>query len=207
MLYAERATRGERRAFVRYPDLLDDWTRTVAATGQALGLELLSRAGSRQMANASQLIDTSLRRSTAEWSAYDLPAGVVALAEEVNETLDQLATEPSDPAALHRLDDQRARYADLYRHAEDLVYSSILAAERASAAAAVAKADAARRSEPVVSEPVARTNGRSAGATLAAGSARVRAVAAKGAHSLPHGLRAAIPAPVRRAVLGRLQGR
>ena len=38
MLHTERATRGATRAFVRYDDLLTDWTVPVFRLGQDLGL-------------------------------------------------------------------------------------------------------------------------------------------------------------------------
>ena len=38
MLHTERATRGQQRAFVRYGDLLDDWTQPVFALGEAFDL-------------------------------------------------------------------------------------------------------------------------------------------------------------------------
>lgn len=129
MLHAERATRGELREFVRYDDLLDDWTKVIHQLGETLQLDAINKASSGQISAADQFVDPALSRSAPGWETVPIPADIRAHADEVWSLLSALAVKEST-AADHldrRLDDERARYADFYTVAEAIAESSVRA--------------------------------------------------------------------------------
>lgn len=129
MLHAERATRGEARAFVRYEDLLQDWTKVVHRLGETLQLDAINQASSGQISAADRFVDPTLSRSAPNWEAMPLPAPVRAQADEVWQVLTSLV-DKEPPAADElgkRLDALRATYADFYAEAESVAESSVRA--------------------------------------------------------------------------------
>ncbi len=132
MLYTERATRTGMRTFVKYDDLLRDWTVEIAKVGTALDLPLLAEVPAHRIRAASQLVDPSLRRSMTDWETLGVHKPVADLAEETWELLDRLATKEdvSDPSLQRDLDDMRDRYVEFYDLIEATAYSSVLAARR-----------------------------------------------------------------------------
>ena len=137
MLFTERATRGLPRALVRYDDLLDDWTDTVARVGEALDLELVREASPASMRQVHAFVDRSLSRSRSDWEDMPIPAALRAQADEVWRLVSQLADAPAPDATVTRqLDAARQSYIDLYSDAEAIAQSSIaVGAGRAAAAA------------------------------------------------------------------------
>ena len=101
MLHTERATRGEARRFVRYADLLADWTQPVFALGEAFDLTAVKTAMANDIAQVHKFIDPSLRRVTLTWDDVEVPASLRDLAEETWQTLDGLADEGGDTAEAH----------------------------------------------------------------------------------------------------------
>ena len=131
MLFTERATRGNRRAFVRYEDLLSDWMQALARVNDVLDLALIERADPNQMRAAARLVDPSLRRARATWSSLGVDDRLVELAEETWGTLDRAATTGEPDASIRsELDRLRERYVDLYAFAETIAQSSVSAAQR-----------------------------------------------------------------------------
>jgi hypothetical protein len=128
MLYTERATRDTGRVFVRYSELLEDWTTVVAAVGDRLDQPLIQRASAQTIRAAHRAVDPSLRRSSPDWDRLEIPARVRLLAEQVWVALEQLADDPYDPGAQRRMDSARSQYGQLYEEAERIVTSSIWAA-------------------------------------------------------------------------------
>jgi hypothetical protein len=130
-LFTERATRDSPRAFVRYDDLLDDWTRAVGRVGEALDLAPVRDAPAPAMRDVHGFVDRKLSRSRPDWGDLKLPAALRAQADEVWALVSQLADEGAEddraPIA-ERLDALRADYADLYAEAEAIAQSSIAAA-------------------------------------------------------------------------------
>jgi hypothetical protein len=122
-LFTERATRDAPRLFVRYDDLLADWTREVTRAGEVLDLELVRCASPRAMRSVHEFVDRDLRRSRGGWDHLSLPEPLRALAEQ---TWQELTGERRFP----ELDALRGSYADLYAEAEALAHSSIAAAGR-----------------------------------------------------------------------------
>ncbi len=88
MLHTERATRGQQRAFVRYGDLLDDWTQPVFALGEAFDLAGVKTAMAVDIAEVHRFIDPSLRRVTMTWDDIGVPDRLRELADETWQALD-----------------------------------------------------------------------------------------------------------------------
>jgi hypothetical protein len=129
MLFTERATRGSDRSFVRYHDLLADWTSTVVRVGEELDLEQVRNAGTRVMQEIHQFVDPQLHRVRASWDDLNVPADLREIADETWTQLNSLA-EPGDDrsSTFATLDELRRAYGDLYAQAEALASSSIDAA-------------------------------------------------------------------------------
>ncbi len=132
MLFTERATRECRRAFIRFEDLLEDWTQTIARISTQFDIPSLVNARARNQASADSFVDHSLRRSRATWEDLDAPKALVYLAEQVWEDLLLLAEPGSgdDDAVLSRLDEHREEYTTFYRYAEHVAQSTTMAATR-----------------------------------------------------------------------------
>ncbi|MBS44358.1 MAG: sulfotransferase family protein [Nocardioides sp.] len=170
MLHTERATRGSARAFVRYADLLDDWTVPVFGFGQRFDLAAVTTAQANDIRKVHSFIDPSLRRVQLTWDDLEVPKRLVELADATWEQLDLLATPDGDVPAVHdELDKIRAAYAETYEEAEAIAQSTAVASYR----------------EGVASAPAA------------AGPA---APGTSGAERVPHAVRAMVPAGARRGL-------
>lgn len=135
MLYTERATRAEARVFVRYDDLLDDWTKMVASVGERLSLEPVTRADAHMIRAADAFVDRSLSRSHAAWDGVDVPADLLDQIEKAWILLDRLADKDVQDANLvEELDAARASYLHYYTQAEAVTESTVKAAVRAAEA-------------------------------------------------------------------------
>lgn len=157
MLFTERATRGSSRSFVRYHDLLADWTSTVVRVGEELGLADVTNALPGQMQEVHRFVDPELRRIRSTWEDLSVPTALRDIAAATWEQLDRLAEPGGDTADVHAtLDGLRHDYGLLYAEAEAMARSSVDAAgpaylrathEREAAAAeqAYAEATGARR--------------------------------------------------------------
>jgi len=179
MLHTERATRDSERAFVRYADLLDDWTVPVFELGERLRYAGVQRASAQDLRKVHSFIDPSLRRVQLTWDDVNVPARLREIAQESWVALDRLADKDGDtPEARATLDQLREAYVDYYTEAELLTQSSAASA----------------RQEGVVAERDRLT--------------AVADLDEPGAGSrIPHGLRAMVPAGARRAVKQRLEAR
>ena len=141
LLFTERATRDTPRLFVRYDDLLDDWTQTIGRVGEALDLAAIRDAPATSIRNAHDFLDRSLSRSQADWEGFAIPAALQRLADDVWELVSRLADDTPDAAAIvDRLDAARASYIALYEEAEAIAQSSIQASSRRRPAVASAPA-------------------------------------------------------------------
>ena len=183
MLHTERATRDSERAFVRYADLLDDWTVPVFELGERLHYAGVQRASAQDLRKVHSFIDPSLRRVQLTWDDVKVPARLQEIAQESWVALNRLADQDGDTPELRvTLDELREAYVDYYAEAELLTQST---AESA-------------RLEGMVTE-----RDRAAAAAGAAGSMGE----GDGLSRIPHGLRAMVPAGARRAVRQRLEAR
>src|SRR6478609_1650709 len=143
MLHTERATRGQQRAFVRYGDLLDDWTQPVFALGEKFDLNGVKTAMAVDIAEVHRFIDPSLRRVTMTWDDIGVPDRLRELADETWQALDALATDDT-PETQEWCDQLRTAYSEQYAAAEACAHSTVVAQRRA--AAADARRDAAAQS-------------------------------------------------------------
>ncbi|WP_139980007.1 sulfotransferase family protein [Nocardioides litoris] len=131
MLHTERATRGDRRVFVRYADLLDDWTVPLFDIGRRFGLVSLQEANANHVRAVHAFIDPGLRRVQATWDDVDVPDRLRDLAQATWDQLDLLVDPDHDGPEVHaRLDALRADYTAMYAEAEALSASTALAAHR-----------------------------------------------------------------------------
>ena len=135
LLHTERATRESvadgGRAFVRYGDLLDDWTRVVMQLGETLSLQNVLHAKSEQIRDGHRFVDPGLRRVTQSLADLDLPPRLHELTEQTWGELNKLAEPGGDTADVHaNLDQLREAYVDLYAEAEAISRSSVVAAEQ-----------------------------------------------------------------------------
>ncbi len=177
MLHTERATRGSQRAFVRYRDLLRDWTVPLFELGELFDLHSVKSATANDIRLVHNFIDPTPRRVALSWDDIDVPKSLREIAEESWEALNGLADTGGDENKAHKtLDDLRAAYSLYYADAEAISKSSIVAA----------RGESSQERRPVA--PPA--------ATPAAGSAAQRLAA-----RVPHSIRAKIPPKARRAVL------
>ena len=182
-LAAEEATRGSRRAFVRYADLVKDWRAAMSDTAEALDLSLrrgFDPAGARLV---DDFIDPGLHRVQATWDQIDAPQRLKDLAEEVWGEVGRLADAHGERSASHEaLDRLRRGYRDLYEESEAIARSSTQAAVKE-----------ARQSRPGVGErqkgPTDTASGRATPVGVRAGR-RLRMVATKVGRRLRTGPRA-----------------
>ena len=133
MLHTERATRGQQRAFVRYADLLDDWTQPVFALGEKFDLQAVKTAMAVDIAEVHRFIDPSLRRVTMTWDDIGVPDRLRELADETWQALDEIATDDTEKTR-EWCDQLRTAYAAQYAEAEAFAHSTVVAQRRSAAA-------------------------------------------------------------------------
>ncbi|HEX6255785.1 MAG TPA: hypothetical protein VFZ70_08225 [Euzebyales bacterium] len=132
MLYTERSTRDDKRSYVLFEDLLEDWTLSVARAGKELDLDVLNKARTQEMRDASEVIDRKLHRSKASLKDIPAPDELRNFAQRVWDELVLLADQHTNDvtAVQRRLDEIREDYIEYYEQIEAVAYSSILAAHR-----------------------------------------------------------------------------
>ena len=183
LLHTERATRESvadgGRVFVRYADLLDDWTG-VMHVGERLELQHVLHANSEAIRDGHRFVDPSLRRMTLSLDDLGLPPRLHELTAETWEELNKLAEPGGDtPEVQATLDQLREAYVELYAEAEAISRSSVVAAEQRTKRQVEARpAPAPRRPRGADRVPHGlRSDG--AAARCAAGCARWRAGSAR----------------------------
>jgi hypothetical protein len=145
-LHAECATRGSRRAFVRYADLLEDWPRAMSRCGELLDVPWLVGIKREDHLEVEKFVDPRLRRSPLGWDAVEVPVSLQAMCEDAWTKLSALADPAGDTeAAQKELDAARASYVDFYAEAEAVAQSSVTAVKPRGAAARPASANGRRR--------------------------------------------------------------
>jgi hypothetical protein len=122
MLETERATRGTRRAFVAYADLLGDWAAELRRAGAPLGVARLTALDRAAHPEVDEFVDPSLFRNRTGWEGLDVPQRVIDLAEEVWALL-----QDADASGGDALDRARVAYDELYGEAEAISHSSVIA--------------------------------------------------------------------------------
>ncbi|MDQ3889413.1 MAG: sulfotransferase [Actinomycetota bacterium] len=130
-LHAEWATRGAGRAFIRYEDVLADWSREVSRTASLLDLPWLVDVAASRHPDVDAFVDPSLRRSSAGWEDVAIPPVLRALLETAWPRVSALASPGGDDGGRRALlDEARAAYVELYSEAEAIAQSSVTAAKR-----------------------------------------------------------------------------
>jgi hypothetical protein len=113
-LHAEHATRGARRAFIRYDDLLEDWAREVSRCGEQVDVPWLAGIDRARHPEVDAFVDPALRRSAVGWDGVRLPAALQAMSEDVWTQMSGLAEPAGDnEEARARLDASRRALHDL----------------------------------------------------------------------------------------------
>ena len=126
MLETEYATRGDRRVFVRYEELLGNWSGEVARAGVALDIPVLRELPEAARAEIDAFVDPSLHRSKVAWSDLGVPAQVEELTEDIWKDFVRLAEPGGDDGDLApTLDAARERYHRFYAEAEQIAQSSL----------------------------------------------------------------------------------
>ncbi|WP_299052727.1 sulfotransferase family protein [uncultured Nocardioides sp.] len=133
MLHTERAGRdlqeGGGRSFVRYTDLLTDWTSTVMRLGEELQLQNVLHAGTTAVTDVDSFIDPALRRTERTLAGTPISAAMRELVEETDAALNSMADPGGDTAEVRAtLDQLRTAFVDLYADAEAVARSTAMAA-------------------------------------------------------------------------------
>ena len=131
-LFTERATRESPRVFVRYDDLLDDWTRIVGRVGETLDLSVVRDAPAASIVSIHEFVDKGLSRSKANWEDFAIPTALREQVDVVWDLISQLAEENVDDmdTVVQELEAARAAYVSLYEDSEAIAQSSIAAGPR-----------------------------------------------------------------------------
>lgn len=130
MLGTEALTRGRPRAFVRFDDLMSDWSTAIDRLAGQLDITALQSHTDDQVRAVEQLIDRSLRSATASWDGLDVPPRPRELADAVWQQVEDLVDHPDGEGLHGSLDGLRTRYRSLYEEAESIATSTTRAARR-----------------------------------------------------------------------------
>src|SRR3954454_9035577 len=142
-LVTEAGSRGARRAFVRYDDLLADWRTALGRVSDQLGLALPLQEDH----GLDAFLDPGMRRSQLTWDDIVLPGWLRDLAEDTWQQLGALVEDPEDPAVAPRLESTRVTYDAHYAEAAAVSLDEARYRERRGPAAGAAKRRGRLRSE------------------------------------------------------------
>jgi hypothetical protein len=146
MLETEYATRHSRRVFVRYDDLLADWSGEMARVGEALDIPVLRELPDSVRREVDEFVDPSLHRQKVTFADVGVPQHVESLTEEVWKQFTALAVAGGDSAENRAvLDESRERYHAFYAEAEDIAQSTIHALRPKAGATGESKGAVAKR--------------------------------------------------------------
>jgi hypothetical protein len=147
-LITERETRGQRRAFVLYADLLTDWRSVFRPLAAGLGLRLEGDLESGSHHPVDDFIEPDLRRHQASWADIDIPVALRALAESVWGAAVRLSGDglgaPDGTADFEQLSE---RYTRLFGEAAAISRDAIAGARLEGRRAALAEARDAGKGE------------------------------------------------------------
>ena len=125
-LVSERETRGRRRAFVSYVDLLSDWRPVLTGLAEDLGLTYNVDVAGGEASGVDDFIDPELRRHEVTWDELEIPESLQSVAQAVWDDLLVLqAGHGVDAQASADLDMQSARYRELFRTAADISHDAV----------------------------------------------------------------------------------
>jgi hypothetical protein len=142
-LVTEAGSRGARRAFIRYDDLLADWRTALGRVSDQLGLALPLE----EDRSLDAFLDPGMRRSLLTWDDIVLPAWLRDLAEDTWQQLGALVEAPDDPAVPPLLESTRTAYDAHYAEAVAVSLDEARHRERRGTAAGAAKIRGRLRAE------------------------------------------------------------
>ena len=123
---SERETRGQRRAFVSYVDLLDDWRPVLTGLADDLGLTYDVDVAGGERSTVDEFIDPGLRRHQVTWEDLEVPEPLQSIAQAVWDDLLALQRGHGvDAAASADLDVQAERYQELFTMAADVSHDAV----------------------------------------------------------------------------------
>jgi hypothetical protein len=123
---SERETRGRRRAFVSYVDLLDDWRPVLSGLADDLGLTYDVDVAGGESSTVDDFIDPGLRRHQVTWDDLEVPEPLRSIAQAVWDDLLALQRgHGADAAASADLDVQAERYRALFTMAADVSHDAV----------------------------------------------------------------------------------
>jgi hypothetical protein len=126
-LVNELVSRRERRVFVHYEDLLEDWRAAMRRVGSVLDLEFNVELTGHQPHPVDDFIDVNLHRVRLTWDDLDVPTHLRDLAEDIWQCLSELADPDADHgAAASRMDDHRQAYDSMYAYSRAIVRDATL---------------------------------------------------------------------------------
>ena len=156
-LISERETRGERRAFVGYVQLLEDWRAVVAELRNRLSITFDTDLDDRRPHPVDDFVDPDLRRSRVTWEDLEVPRDLRDVAEGVWESLADLREAGGTAAAATgQLDRLAVQYERL------LAGAAATAHDVVNAAAARGREEGARRARERMRARSARASTRPA---------------------------------------------
>ena len=159
-LISERETRGQRRTFVKYTDLLEDWRPAVAKVADELGLTYEGDLTPGVHHAVDDFIDPDLRRVRVTWDDLEVPAELQEIAQGVWDALMVLFDAGGqDEAASATLDELGARYERLFFDAAAISHDALeeAAAEARAKGAADERARQAEKRAEAAARNAART--------------------------------------------------
>lgn len=113
----ERATRGHRRAFVPYADLVGDWRTAMTRAAGQLDITLGDLSAPHPV---DDFIDARLNRSRVTWDDLEVSAQLRDLADRAWAAMNTLVTSPHDEGAIGELGRMREEYVEMYEFAAAL---------------------------------------------------------------------------------------
>ena len=161
-IVSERETRGEKRAFVAYEDLLTDWRPVLAGLAADLDLTYDVDVAGGEASPVDDFIDPGLRRHTVTWDDLGVPEPLPTLAEGVWSDLCTLqGAHGQDAAASADLDARAETYERLFTASVDIAHDAVESERHLILEKAKRQS---RPSEPPARGAASQTSARGAGA-------------------------------------------
>lgn len=125
-LVSEQQTRGHRRAFVSYVDLLEGWRPVLVRLAEDLGLTYDVDVAGGEASPVDEFIDPGLRRHQVTWEELQVPAELQDIAQTIWDDLAVLeAAHGVDETASADIDAQAERYARLFAASADIAHDAL----------------------------------------------------------------------------------
>lgn len=125
-LVSERETRGARRSFVPYTDLLGDWRTTMARVRDELGLTYNSDLQASTQHPVDGFIDPNLRRVRVTWDDLQMTGDLRDIAQQTWDALTTIAASGGAHEQSSRdLDDLAERYERLFTDSAAISHDAI----------------------------------------------------------------------------------